>query len=38
MFIWVKKIETESMDEIYSKSLDRGIGKLLLMKISYNAN
>ena len=32
MVIWVKKNPTELMVEIYSKSLVRAIGKVLLMK------
>ena len=36
MVILVKHFQTELMVEIYSKSLVRTIGKLLLMKLSYN--
>ena len=32
--IWVKRFETEIMVEIFSKSLVRTIGKVLLMKCS----
>ena len=34
MVICVKIVETELMFEIYSKSLVRAIGKVLLMKFS----
>ena len=34
MVIWVKKIQTEIMVEVYSKSVVRAIGKVLLMKFS----
>ena len=34
MDIGVKEIQTEIMVEIYSKSLVRAIGKVLLMKLS----
>ena len=34
MGIWVKIFQTESMVEIYSKSLVKAIGKVLLMKLS----
>ena len=33
-----KKIQTELMVEIYSKSLVRATGKVLSMKFSYNTN
>ena len=36
MVILVKHFQTELMVEIYSKSLVRTFGKLLLMKLSYN--
>ena len=36
MVIRVKIFQTEEMVEIYSKSLVRAIGKVLLMKFSYN--
>ena len=32
--IWVKKIQAELMAEIYSKSVVRAIGKVLLIKLS----
>ena len=32
--IWVQNFQTEFMVEIYSKSLIRAIGKVLLMKFS----
>ena len=32
--IWVKYLQTELMVEIYSKSLVRAIGKVLLVKFS----
>ena len=32
--IWVQNVQTELMVEIYSKSLVRAIGKVLLMKLS----
>ena len=32
MVIWVKNVQTELVDEIYSKSLVRAIGKVLLIK------
>ena len=36
--IWVKNVQTELMVEIYSKSLVRPIGKVVLMKINCNTN
>ena len=36
MVITVKIVQTELMVEIYSKSLGRAIGKVLLMKFSQN--
>ena len=35
MVIWVTNFQTELMVEIYSKSLVRAIGKVLLMTFSY---
>ena len=35
MVIWVRIVQTELMVEIYSKSLVRAIGKVLLMRFSY---
>ena len=32
--IWIKKLQTELMVEIYSKSLVRAIGKIFHMKLS----
>ena len=32
--LWVKTFQTELMVEIYSKSLVRAIGKVLLMKLN----
>ena len=34
MVIWVNNFQTEIMVEIFSKSLVRAIGKVLLMKLS----
>ena len=34
MGIWVKKLQTELMVEIYSNSLVIAIGKVFLMKLS----
>ena len=38
MVIRVKFVQTELMVEICSESLDRAIGKVLLMKFSWNTN
>ena len=38
MLIWVKYLQTELMVEIFSKSLVTAIGKVFLMKLSYNTN
>ena len=36
MVIWVQNDHTELMLEIYSKRLERAVGKVLLMKFRYN--
>ena len=36
--IWVQIFQTEFLVEIYSKSLVRAVGKVLLMTFSYNTN
>ena len=36
--IWVKILQTELVIEIYSKSQVRAIGKVLLVKFSWNTN
>ena len=36
--IWVKSFQTQLMVQIYSKSLVRAIGKVLLIKFGRNTN